>query len=166
MPKILDTDSAAELKTQMAPYVNQDIWDRLLVECWYTDANVQNIAERYFYEVGLLTTDNRLSCLDDLRLFLLYSGLRRARTYKKQINLLEGARPFIQKASPHLSSSLYCKDNKKEDIIKALDGYKWKVLTTHKKIRPTKERAVWGSRRPRWVVSARGLSSSGSETAK
>ena len=110
----------------------QNLWDIHLVYGWRADIGMSNLVCRFLDQANpsLLGKRGAIKSFDEVKDYLKSIGIRRCldRANKETLEFLafEGpVRAFIAQRSPKLSSCLFNEKNNPEDILSAINSFKW-----------------------------------------
>ena len=154
----ISDEERAEIKAQTKQYVDQDLWDKLLIKGWFLNEDLIWTVRKYAREVGV----PNIATLLDIAYIFLYSGMRRAKNCKSSIYFKMPVRAFINNSAPVLSEALFSRKFSEEEIINALPAYRWVVFKNPHRVRKNhkqEEKKILGGGRAIFTIRSRDLTS-------
>ena len=135
----------------------QKLWDRRLLEGWYNEWSMGRVQGNVYREAKGLSPDTYLDWgkVDE---FFQNSGLKR---HQKTFGPLP-TRAFVEAMSPNLSGCLWSGKHSEDDILRAIDNFKWNapsvaVLNKHHNRKSGRKNYNKKKKQGERVVEARSL---------
>ena len=114
----------------------QELWDRELLNGWQREGSMASVKAKFYRKVKELDFDTELDW-DKVDIFLESCALKR---YETDYVSKQPVRAFVENRSPNLSGCLWSGKYSHDELLEAIDRFKWTPLTEEQKAKFSRQK--------------------------
>lgn len=114
----------------------QELWDRELLNGWQREGSMASVKAKFYRKVKELDFDAELDW-DKVDIFLESCALKR---YETDYVSKQPVRAFVENRSPNLSGCLWSGKYSHDELLEAIDRFKWTPLTEEQKAKFSRQK--------------------------
>ena len=114
----------------------QELWDRELLNGWQREGSMASVKAKFYRKVKELDFDAELDW-DKVDIFLESCALKR---YETDYVSKQPVRAFVENRSPNLSACLWSGKYSHDELLEAIDRFKWTPLTEEQKAKFSRQK--------------------------
>ena len=114
----------------------QELWDRELLDGWQRESSIAGVKAKFYRKVKELDFDAELDW-GKVDTFLESCALKR---YELVYVSKQPVRAFVENRSPNLSGCLWSGKYSHDELLEAIDRFKWTPLTEEQKTKFSKQK--------------------------
>lgn len=114
----------------------QELWDRELLNGWQREGSMASVKAKFYRKVKELDFDAELDW-DKVDIFLESCALKR---YETGYVSKQPVRAFVENRSPNLSGCLWSGKYSHDELLEAIDRFKWTPLTEEQKAKFSRQK--------------------------